>query len=146
MHYYSLFHAIMLYSFIEKIGLLCNSRSIGTTVLKVNNIGRRSVEQHSFWSNRINFIPQVDIRYQFNVPRYYAVYNYFLFSNVILSCFVSDQHMTWNMGKSVSLSPNERRVITQKLGHGHIAELLKQDIRFFMLKYFNLFRPRDVPG
>ena len=44
------------------------------------------------------------------------------------------------MGKSVSLSPNERRVITQKLGDGlrpcHIAELLKRDIRFFMLKYF----------
>jgi len=104
---YSLFRTIMLYSFIAKIGL-CNSRSIGTTVLKVNNIG----------------------------PRYYAVYNYFLFSNVILSCFVSDQHMTWNMGKSVSLSPNERRVINQKLGDGHIAELLKWDIRFFMLKYF----------
>ena len=37
------------------------------------------------------------------------------------------------MGKAVSLSPNERRVITQKLGDGlkpcHKAELLKQDIR-----------------
>ena len=49
------------------------------------------------------------------------------------------------MGKSVSLSPNERRVITQKLGDGlrpcHIAELLKQEIRTIKKAKENIIIP-----
>ena len=68
-----------------------------------------------------------------NEPCYYAVYIYDLYFYTNTHLFLFQTSYDINMGKAVSLSPNERQLIMQKLGEGlkpcQIAKDLNRDSR-----------------